>query len=390
MISFDNTEVAFKGRSQKDLNRAHLLFKVIGNPALSSIGKFFTELALKLHLPIKGIIKATIFKQFCGGENIEECMLSSVELDRYNIGTILDHSVEGEASEDGLDYNLEEILKTVKASADNDHIPFCVFKPTGVVRFGLLKKISAKSPLSDNELAEWERARSRVNIICEAAFNSGTPVFIDAEESWIQDPIDEVVERMMEAYNKEKAVVYNTTQHYRHDRLQYLKDMKTRADEGNYYIGVKLVRGAYMEKERERAANKGYPSPIQPNKESTDHDYNEATRFCLEHIDRVALCVGTHNEESAELAAQIMVEKAIIKNDPRVYFAQLLGMSDHISYNLADAGYNVAKYVPYGPIKEVLPYLMRRASENRSIEGQTGRELSLIIKEKRRRKRDRP
>lgn len=386
MISFDNTEVAFKGRSQKDLNRAHLLFKVIGNPALSSIGKFFTGLALKLHVPIKGIIKATIFKQFCGGENIEECMLTSVELDRYNIGTILDHSVEGEASEDGLDYNLEEILKTVKASADNDHIPFCVFKPTGVVRFGLLKKISAKTPLSDNELAEWERARSRVNIICEAAFNSGTPVLIDAEESWIQDAIDEMVERMMEAYNKDRVVVYNTTQHYRHDRLRYLKGMKARGDEGGYHVGVKLVRGAYMEKERERAIKKGYPSPIQPDKKSTDQDFNAATRFCVENIDRMALCIGTHNEESAEVGLNILLEKGLEKDDGRVYFAQLLGMSDHISYNLADAGYNVAKYVPYGPIKEVLPYLMRRASENRSIEGQTGRELSLLIKEKKRRK----
>lgn len=332
------------------------------------------------------MVKATIFKQFCGGEDIEDSMEASAQLAFHKVGTILDHSVEGEDSEEDLDDNMWEILKTVQAAADNKHIPFCVFKPSGVARFALLKKVNTGADLNYDENIQWEAAGDRFDIICKAAFNAGTPVLVDAEESWIQDAVDQLVELMMSRYNKERTIVYNTAQMYRHDRLQYIKDMKARADGGGYSIGVKLVRGAYMEKERERAENKGYPSPIQPDKESTDRDYNAAQEFCLEHLDSVALCSGTHNEESCALLVNAMDRKNVAKDDERIYFAQLLGMSDHISFNLADAGYNVAKYVPYGPVKEVLPYLMRRASENRSIEGQTGRELSLLIKEKRRRK----
>lgn len=386
MVAFGNTEVAFKGKSNGDLSRAQLLFRVIGNPFLSWLGKHCTVLAIKLRLPVKGLIKATIFKQFCGGEDIEDSMDTSAQLAFHKVGTILDHSVEGEDDEEGLDYNMWEILKTVKAAADNKHIPFCVFKPSGVARVALLEKVSSGAPLDYDEKISWESARDRFDIICKAAFNAGTPVLIDAEESWVQDAVDKVVEDLMARYNQEKAVVYNTVQLYRHDRLQYLKDLKQRADSGGYYVGVKLVRGAYMEKERERAEERGYPSPIQPDKESSNRDYNAAQDYCLEHLDRVALCSGTHNEESCALLAAAMEQKGIAKDDGRVFFAQLLGMSDHISFNLAEAGYNVAKYVPYGPVKEVLPYLMRRASENRSIEGQTGRELSLLIKEKRRRK----
>ncbi len=386
MVSFENTEIAFSGKSKKDLNRAYWLFKLVGSNTFVKIGKSLTNFALRLHLPIKGLIKATIFKHFCGGETIDECEQTSNELAQYGIGTILDYSVEGKTSEEDFDATAKEIIATVNKANNNSNIPFSVFKVTGIARFELLEKVNNKADLTEEEKLEFERVYQRVNKICNASYQTGTPVFIDAEESWIQDTIDGLTNEMMAQYNKERAIVYNTIQIYRWDRLEFLKQSYAHARENGYILGIKLVRGAYMEKERDRAEELHYPSPIQKDKASSDKDYNAALDFCVQHIDRIALCAGTHNEESSLYLSKLIEQNQLNKNHPHLYFAQLYGMSDHISFNLANAGFNVAKYVPYGPIREVLPYLIRRAEENTSVAGQTSRELSLIMKEKQRRK----
>jgi proline dehydrogenase len=383
MISFNNTEIAFKAKNNRELNRSYWLFKLIGNPLLVKMGAVFTPLAL--NIGFKGLIKNTIFKQFVGGEDIQDCSKTIEQLGKFNIGTILDYSVEGKESEADFEHCVSETLATVKMAKANAHIPFCVFKVTGLARFELLRKVTESESLSEAERDEWERVRSRVRTICAAAAEAKQPIFIDAEESWIQQAIDQLANENMAAFNKNEVIVYNTYQLYRHDRLQYLKDTLIMARQENFKVGAKLVRGAYMEKERARALNMNYPSPIQKDKESSDRDYDSAVSFCIENIDYMALCAGTHNENSSLKLAELMTAKGMQTSDKRVYFSQLLGMSDHISYNLAQAGYNVAKYVPYGPVKEVLPYLIRRAQENTSVKGQTGRELSLIIKEKQRR-----
>lgn len=387
MISFDDTEKAFISKSDSDLIRSYRLFKIIGNPTIVKLGGVFTPLALGLHLPIKGIIKNTIYKQFVGGETIAECNGTIKELAKYNIGTILDYSVEGKESETDFDACMNETIETIHRAKNDKSIPFCVFKVTGLARFALLEKVSAKKSLNESEKSEWQRVKQRVQKICEEAFKFSKPLFLDAEESWIQPAIDDLATENKEKYNKEMAIIYNTYQLYRHDRFVYLEECIKEAKEKNYHIGAKLVRGAYMEKERKRALDQNYPSPIQPNKEGSDADYNLALELCVKNIDHVSICAGTHNEQSSLLLIDLMQKDNIQPDDKRIYFAQLLGMSDHISYNLSLAGYNVAKYVPYGPVKEVLPYLLRRAQENTSVKGQTGRELSLIIKEKKRRKK---
>ena len=385
MLSFNNTEIAFSGKTNKDLNRSYWLFKMVSNSTFVNIGKSLTTFAINTHLPIRGIIKATIFKQFCGGEDIQECSKTVQELGRFNIGTILDYSVEGKETENDFDACAQETIATIHKAKNDKNIPFCVFKVTGMARFAILEKVTAKQVLTTEEQAEFERIQNRVNTVCKTAHDAGMPIFIDAEETWIQQAIDDLANQMMAMYNKQKPIVYNTFQLYRKDRLAYLKESFTMAQNGNYHLGAKLVRGAYMEKERERAAELGYPSPIQDTKENTDKDYDLAVQFCVENINKIALCAGTHNEKSSMDLAMLMQHKNISLNNSNIYFSQLLGMSDHISYNLANAGYNVAKYVPYGPVREVLPYLIRRAQENTSVKGQTGRELSLIIKEKKRR-----
>jgi proline dehydrogenase len=387
MISFDDTEKAFISKNDADLIRSYRLFKIIGNPTFVKLGAMFTPLALNLHLPIRGIIRKTIYKQFVGGENIEDCNKTIEELGKFNIGTILDYSVEGKENESDFDACCKETIETIHRAKNDKHIPFCVFKVTGLARYGLLEKVSAKKELSGEETKEWERVRQRVHNICEEASKNSKPVFVDAEESWIQFAIDSLVTENKEKFNKEKAIVYNTYQLYRHDRFVYLEECIKQAKESNYHIGAKLVRGAYMEKERRRAAEMGYTSPIQPNKEGSDKDYDLALELCVKNIEHVSLCAGTHNEQSSLVLVDLMAKNNIQPGDKRIYFSQLLGMSDHISYNLSLAGYNVAKYVPYGPVKEVLPYLLRRAQENTSVKGQTGRELALIIKEKKRRKK---
>lgn len=387
MVSFDNTEIAFSGKSNKDLRRSFWLFRMIGSPAFVKIGKALTTFSLKLHLPIKGMIKATIFKQFVGGENIEECNRTVEALGKYHIGTILDYSVEGKEAEEDFDRCAEETIATIERAKNDPHIPFCVFKVTGLARLELLRKVSANEKLSADEEKEFSRIKNRVEKICSVGHQHGKPIFLDAEESWIQQAIDDLADAMMMQFNKVKVIVYNTFQLYRKDRLDFLKKSLEKATRENYMLGAKLVRGAYMEKERERAKQLNYPSPIQETKEDTDRDYNNALLFCVEHIDRIAVCAGTHNENSSLVLVKALEEKKIPHNHPHIFFSQLLGMSDHISFNLSSDQYNVAKYVPYGPVKEVLPYLIRRAQENTSVKGQTGRELSLIIKEKLRRKK---
>lgn len=388
MISFENTEIAFKSKTNSDLSKAYWLFKVIGNPSMVKIGKSVTNFSLKAKLPIKGIIKKTIFHQFCGGESIPDCKNTIQHLGSFGIGTILDYSIEGKTSDEDFDATVKEIISTIQEAKKSSNIPFAVFKVTGISRFEILEKANPiNASLTEKEKIELEAVINRVDQICKAGFENNIPVFIDAEETWIQDTIDRITLDMMRKYNKEKAIIYNTLQMYRHDRLAFLKsELETAKNEGFKY-GVKLVRGAYMEKERERAAEKGYPSPIQPDKQSSDRDFDLALAFIIENIEHFALCAGTHNENSSNVLASLIEKHHLSKDDNRLFFAQLLGMSDHISYNLAHSGYKVAKYVPYGPIEEVMPYLLRRADENTSVAGQTGRELSLIMKERKRRRK---
>ena len=386
MLSFDNTAVAFANKSDKELKKAHFVFSVIAKPFLNKIGTKLTNLALTLRLPVKGIIKATVFNHFCGGENVEDCKTRILELDNSNIGTILDYSVEGEQDEGAYNNCLSELLEGIQLANREKAIPFCVVKLTGLIPFELLAKMDAKKELKLPELSQFEKGVDRVRKIAQAAFDAKTPFMIDAEESWIQNTIDSIVFDLMLDFNKESAIIYNTAQMYRHDRILYIQQLFEKAKQNNIHVGLKIVRGAYMEKERDRAKENGYTSPIQANKASTDKDYNLALAFCTENSDRIAICCGTHNEQSSLYLTQIMKDKGISKENSNFYFAQLLGMSDHISYNLSKEGYNVAKYVPYGPVKEVMPYLIRRANENTSVAGQTGRELSLLKKEMKRRK----
>jgi proline dehydrogenase len=389
MISFDNTAIAFQSKSNKDLQKAYWLFRIVGNPSLVKIGKNATNMALNLGLPIKGLIRKTIFNQFCGGESIEHCAFTIATLQKYGIGTILDYSVEGKTSNEDFNATVQEIKRTIDRAAKDTSIPFAVFKVTGIARFGILERANdPDTQLNEAEREELTAVCERIDQICKHAHQNNVPVFIDAEETWIQDIIDRISMQMMEQYNTEKAIVYNTLQMYRHDRLEFLRKSIVEAKDKKICLGIKLVRGAYMEKERERAQKMGYPSPIQADKESSDNDFNEALKVMIENISFVAFCAGTHNESSSLLLTELMAKQQIESNDKRIYFAQLLGMSDHISYNLSYHGYNVSKYVPYGPIKEVMPYLLRRADENTSVAGQTSRELSLIIKEKERRKKE--
>ena len=351
------------------------------------IGTAATNFALKANLPVEGLIRSTVFDHFCGGVNEEDCLSVIDKMYSKGVSSVLDYSVEGKDSDADLDATRDEIIETIKKSKGNDDIPFAVFKPTGICRTDLLAKANkSEADLKGKDAEDWEVVMGRVDAICKLAFENKVPVFIDAEDSWFQDAIDRIADAMMLKYNKENAIIYNTIQMYRHDRLEFLKKSHLKAKEAGYILGVKLVRGAYMEKERAKAESEGYPSPIQPTKEATDTDYNLGLVYMLENLAQIHFCAGTHNEKSSEMLAKLMAEYNVNPSDKRVYFAQLLGMSDHISFNIAHAGYNVAKYVPYGPVKEVMPYLMRRARENTSVAGQVGRELGLIIKEKKRRK----
>lgn len=378
---FDNTEIAFRYRSNKELKQARFLFASMGSPSLTSIGMALTKFSMALHLPIEGLIKRTIFRQFCGGETMTEAAATATMLAQYNVGVILDYGVEGKEGEAEFDKAVPEFIKAIDFAASQKNIPFISIKVTGFARFGLLEKKHSGVELTETERQEWQRVASRIKAICQRAHEQKVMVLVDAEESWIQNPIDEITDQMMELYNREEAIVFNTFQLYLHSRLTFLEVSYKRAEEKNYILGAKLVRGAYMEKERKRAAELNYPSPVQPDKEHTDRDYDAAVDFCLRRLDKLAVFIGTHNELSCMKATVAMSKMQLPSNHHGVFFSQLFGMSDNISFNLADSGFRVAKYLPYGPVRDVMPYLMRRAQENTSVAGQTGRELTLINKE---------
>ena len=379
MINFEDTKPVFNHKSNWELKKSYYLFSILQHSLLVKIGSLLLKISFFLRIPFNKLIKMTIFNQFCGGESIQDCTKKINELFQFGIGTILDYSVEGKENESDFEKTKEEIIQTIFFSANNSKIPFTVFKITGLGKSSLIEKASLDfQSLEDNELVELNLVAARVDEICKAASENQVSVFVDAEDSWYQDYIDQLVESMIFKYNNESSIVFNTIQLYRHDRLQYMRGLISRCNSNGKKLGLKLVRGAYMEKEREQASKKNYPDPIQKNKQATDNDFNKAVEFCIENIENVSLCVGTHNEKSVLHLTDLMKKRAFKKNDSRIWFAQLLGMSDHISFNLSKEGYNVAKYVPYGPVKEVIPYLIRRAEENTSVSGQTSRELSLI------------
>jgi proline dehydrogenase len=402
-ISFDNTENAFAYKSDKELKRADFLFSSMSHQWLVNLGTRVTPWVIKSGLPVKGLIRNTIFKQFVGGETLEETAPVAKKLGEYGVQVILDYGVEGKEGEENFDKACEEFIKVIEYAATQPNIPFMSIKVTGIARFGLLEKLDssvssnegslmkrfdkALLTLTSEESAEWKRVSDRMLKICTIASERKVGVFIDAEETWVQDPVDVLSILMMDKFNKKEIVVYNTVQLYRHDRLHFLKDCYEAAVQRDFILGVKLVRGAYMEKERSRAEEMGYPSPIQPDKEATDRDYNAALLFCADRIDHVALVVASHNEYSNLLTTHLLQKRSIPYDHPHIHFSQLYGMSDNITFNLAKAGCSVSKYLPFGPIRDVIPYLMRRAQENSSVSGQTGRELGLIKKELERRKR---
>ena len=387
MIDFNNTKIAFQSKSNKELKKAYFLFSTIKHPWLVKLGKLLVTIALKIRFPVKWIVKPTIYAHFCGGETIAECEPVVRKLANYNVKSILDYSVEGKETPEDIKAALEETIQAIKNASNDPDIPYAVFKPTAFCKSIVLEKASAGQEMDAEEKKELAMFRERIDTLAKTAYDGDIPIMIDAEDYCYQAIIDKVVTENMEKYNKKKPIVYNTLQMYRWDRLDFLKEELNKAQEKGYFIGVKYVRGAYLEKERYRAQKGGYPSPIHPDKESTDRDYNLALKFSVENIEKIAIFNGTHNEESSRYLTELMEEHGIKRNDERIYFSQLYGMSDHISFNLAEEGYNVAKYVPYGPVKNVLPYLIRRAEENTSVAGQTSRELKLLQKEINRRKK---
>ena len=383
---FEDTATAFALKTDSELERAYFLFKLIANEPLVKIGTAVTNFAIKAHLPVEKLIRASVFDHFCGGVNEEECLVVADKMFEKGVSTILDYSVEGQEVENQLESCYEKALKTLDFVKEYAAIPFIVFKPTGFGRFKLYQKITEGHSLNKDEKEEWQRVVNRYDKVCKKAHDLEVSILIDGEESWMQGAADELAEAMMRKYNQKKAIVFNTLQTYRWDRLDYLKRLHKDALENNYFIGMKVVRGAYMEKENDRAEEKGYPSPICESKKATDENFDNVVAYMVENLDTMSLFAGTHNEISSYRLMEQMEAKNIEHNDPRIWFGQLYGMSDHISFNLAKEGYNVAKYLPFGPVKDVMPYLIRRAEENTSVAGQTSRELTLLKKERKRRK----
>jgi proline dehydrogenase len=385
-ISFEDTSVAFKYKSDGALRKASFIFSLINHPWISALAVNAVKIGLKVRFPIEGIIRQTVFSHFCGGESISESKRTIEQLGKYDVNTILDYSAEGAQSEEGFDATMQEVIRTIEIASDSKNIPFSVFKMTGIASAELMEKVQNKDPLSQEEESALARVIRRVENICRTANNHNVPVLIDAEETWIQDTIDGIVYQMMQKYNQERPIVFNTFQLYRVASPKNLRDAYHNATMHNYFLGAKLVRGAYMEKERDRAEQLNYTSPIFPDKKSTDNAFDQALSFCIDHKQRIAVMCGSHNEYSNYYLTVLMDKHSMQVKDQRVWFSQLLGMSDNISFNLAKAGYNVAKYVPYGPVRTVMPYLFRRAEENTSVAGQSSRELTLIQKELKRRK----
>ena len=383
---FNNTQIAFALKSDTELDRAYFLFKMIANEPLVRIGTAVTNFAIKAHLPVEGLIRATVFDHFCGGINVNDCLTVVDKMHTKDVSSILDYSVEGKEADEQFDAALEMTLKTIDFAAEKRAIPFAVFKPTGFGRFELYEKLGEGKTLSEAEQKDWNRVVERFEIVCKEAHRQNVALLIDAEESWMQDAADDLVIDMMRKYNKEKAIVFNTLQMYRHDRLDHLKKVHNLAKAEGFFIGMKVVRGAYMEKENKRAEEKGYPTPICASKQATDINYDAAVDYMLQNLDLMSIFVGTHNETSSYKVMSRINEWNLDTKDKRIYFGQLYGMSDNISYNLAANHYNVAKYLPFGPVRDVMPYLIRRAEENTSVAGQTNRELELIKAERNRRK----
>ena len=383
---FNNTEVAFALKSDSQLERAYFLFRMIKSEPLVRIGTAATKFALKSHLPVEGLIRSTVFDHFCGGVTEEDCMTTIDKMYTKNVHSVLDYSVEGKEDEEQFENAKEKTLKIINFVEEKDAIPFSVFKPTGFGRIKIYQKITEKKKLTSSEQEEWDRIVARYEAVAKASFDKNIPLLIDAEESWMQTAADDLIEGLMEKYNKEKAIVFGTLQLYRYDRLDYLKKLHDRAKKKGFKIGMKLVRGAYMEKERERAQENGYKDPICKDKESTDKNYNAVLKYMFNNLEVMAIFNGTHNEDSSYLMMDLIDKSDYSRTDHRLWFGQLYGMSDNISYNMAKEGFNVAKYLPFGPVKDVMPYLIRRAEENTSVAGQTNRELELIKAEKKRRK----
>jgi len=401
-ISFDDTAIAFAYKSDRDLKHSHWLYKIMAKPWLVNLGTRLAPWSIRVGLPVKGLIRKTISRQFIGGETLEQTIPVAKKLAEYNVEVILDYAVEGKQGEDNYEHACNEFIRVINFAATQPHVPFMSVKVTGMARFALLEKIhalmnasaadslikryhAALEQLSSEERNEWQRVVDRAVKICEAASKTSVGFLVDAEETWIQDPIDALTMLVMDQYNKSKLVVWNTLQMYRHDRLEFLYKAFEAAKERNFLLGMKLVRGAYMEKERKRAEEKNYPSPIYPTKQATDKGFNDAVRFCIDHLDQIGVMIATHNDYSNMLGVELLQQKGLPLHHPHVYFSQLYGMSDNITFNLAKAGCHVSKYLPFGPIKDVVPYLMRRAQENTSVGGQTSRELSLVEKEIKRR-----
>ncbi len=383
---FDNTEVAFAIKSNSELDRAYYLFEMIKREPLVKIGTAVTKFALKTHLPVEGIIRATVFDHFCGGVTEKDCMPVIDKMYTKNVHSVLYYSAEGKEIEEQFDLAMEKTLNTIKFGTEKPSIPFAVFKPTGFGKFKIYQKVTEGEKLDAHEEVEWKRIKERYDIVSKAAFDRNVPLLIDAEETWMQEAADDLIEDMMRKYNTKKVIVFGTLQLYRWDRLDYLKKLHERAKKEGFKVGMKLVRGAYMEKERERAKEKGYKDPICVDKKATDNMFDDVLRYMFKNIDDMAIFAGTHNEESSYLLMDLIAKSGLDKNDKRLWFGQLYGMSDHISYNLAKSGYNVAKYLPFGPVRDVMPYLIRRAEENTSVAGQTSRELRLLKEERERRK----
>ena len=387
MSIFDNTQIAFADKTTPQLKKAYWMFKAIEQPALTNVGISILNFTVKNNFPfVTDIVKNTLFEQFCGGVTREESMKVVKQMFKHHIGSIFDYAIEGKEEEATFDHTCEEIKQNIKFAEGNPAIPFVVFKPTGFGRLDLYAEVQAGKELTSSEKEEWNRVVNRYEEVCKMAHEKNVVIMIDAEETWIQDAVDKLVNEMKSKYNREKAIVWNTIQMYRTGRLEYLAKDLERAKEKNYFLGYKFVRGAYMEKERNRAQEMNYPDPIQPTKQATDDNFNAAIDFVMENLDKVSAFFGTHNEKSTELVMDKMREQNLPNDFDHIHFGQLYGMSDNITYYLGAKKYNAAKYLPYGPVKDVVPYLTRRAQENTSVAGQTGRELGLIEKELKRRK----
>jgi len=385
-VSFEDTKKAFAHLSDDDLNFSITMFQMMQSPALVKVGTALSKVALAAHLPISGIVKSTVFRQFCGGVDMNESLLKVAELNKFNVGSILDYAVEGAKDEQTFDNTRDQIVSVIRKAETTDGIPVASMKMTGIARFEILEKVTSNDELDEAEKAEYKRAVDRFETICKASHDTGIPIYVDAEETWIQPAIDRLIESRMRKYNTKKAIVFHTLQMYRWDKIKHLKTLMAESKKDGWFLGVKFVRGAYLEKENQRAKDMGYKTFMQPNKEATDHDFDLAIKLMVENIDHCEICNGTHNVVSSMILVNLMREHGLKNDDKRIFFSQLKGMSDTISFNLAEAGYNVSKYLPYGPVKATIPYLTRRAEENTAIAGQMGKELDDLLKERERRR----